>query len=96
MEGIFFIFVFIGVIAITALLFGIWVFVSIIRLIARMIGGVLAPPRPPAMPVVRASASIRCENDHCHAANPSNARFCRRCGHALQPQRVATRRVALW
>lgn len=96
MEGIAFIFIFIGVIAITALLFTVWVIVGIARLGMRMLGAVFAPPRRMTMPPVRAISSIRCGNDHCNAMNPSNARFCRRCGQALEAQRVAARRVACW
>ena len=35
MEGVFFILVFVGVIAITALLFGVWIVVAVARVIAR-------------------------------------------------------------
>jgi hypothetical protein len=98
MEGVFFILIFVGVIAITAILFGIWVFVGIIRIIARIVMAVFAPcpTRRRSMPISRALPSIRCGNDRCHAMNPANARFCRRCGQAVETQRVHTRRVACW
>ena len=94
MEGIFFILVFIGVIAITALLFGVWVFVSIVRVIMRIIGGAVAPS-PRSTPAVRALPSVACSNQQCHAMNPSYARFCRRCGQTIDAGRAA-RRVACW
>lgn len=96
MEGIFFILIFIGVIAITALLFCVWIIVMIARLGARMVGAMFAPPRAPAMPFVRAVPAVRCGNSRCNAMNPAGARFCRRCGHAVATQRVAARRVACW
>ena len=96
MEGVFFILIFVGVIAITALLFGVWIIVAIARVIFRIIGSMFAPPRMPPMPVVRAAGTIRCTNDRCNGQNPASARFCRRCGTALDAaQRVrATRRHA--
>jgi hypothetical protein len=96
MEGIFFILIFIGVIAITAVLFGVWVFVAVVRVITRMVGAVLAPPRMPPMPNVRRISQIRCSNGRCHAVNPSGARFCRRCGQALGAHRVSTPQAAMW
>ncbi len=96
MEGVFFILIFIGVIAITAVLFTIWVVVGIMRLGVRLLGALFAPPQRPTMPPIRALSSIGCGNSMCNAINPSNARFCRRCGQALEPRRVAARRVACW
>lgn len=96
MEGVFFILVFMGVIAITALLFGVWVIVGIVRIMGRIIGTIFGTPRRPPMPITRALPSVRCPNDRCHAMNPVNARFCRRCGQAIDVQRVASRRAAMW
>ena len=96
MEGVFFILIFVGVIAITALLFGVWIIVAIARVIYRIISSMFALPSMPPMPVVRAGHTIRCTNDRCNGQNPAAARFCRRCGTALDAaQRVkATRRAA--
>ena len=101
MEGVFFILIFVGVIAITALLFGVWIIVAIARVITRIIGSMLALPKVPPMPpthLVRAGHTIRCTNDRCNGQNPAAARFCRRCGTALDAaQRVrATRRAVAW
>jgi hypothetical protein len=92
MEGVFFILIFVGVIAITALLFGVWVIMAIGKVFFRIAGSVIAPPKLPPMPNVRATSASRCTNDRCNGMNPSNARFCRRCGTALEPQRVTARR----
>ena len=42
MEGVFFILVFVGVIAITALLFGVWIIVAIARVFFRIVGTLFA------------------------------------------------------
>lgn len=92
MEFFLTIIVFFGVIALTALLFGGWVIVSIIRFIVRAVAG--ASSEQEATPVV---SSVRCAGKGCHAENPAQARFCRRCGQVLpQAQRVAVRRAAMW
>lgn len=95
MEGFLTVFIFIGVMAVTALLFGVWLIVSVVRVVARGVGRVLAPPRLPPMP--SASRGITCPHERCAALNPATARFCRRCGRALpETQRVSVRRAALW
>ena len=44
-----------------------------------------------------AGHTVRCPVDGCHAINPADARFCRRCGHGLPAaQRVQVRRAAVW
>ena len=96
--------IFIAVIAITAVLFGGWLIVAVIRLISRML---MAPFRANAEPqltrilpgdAAATATTIRCANDRCRAENPAVASFCRRCGSpartAVQP--VQARRVAMW
>jgi len=97
MEGIFVIFLFVGVIAITALLFGVWLIVSIIRLIGKGIAALFVAPPPPKWRAIsqHPASGIRCAAERCLATNPPAARFCRRCGAALPIQRVtASRRAA--
>ena len=97
MEGIATVFIFFAVIIITALLFGGWVIISLVRFVLRGITAAVSPapllppaPRPP-------QATIRCTNDRCRHANPAVAQFCRRCGNALPAvQRVPVRRAAMW
>ena len=101
MEGVLVIFLFAGVVAITALLFGVWVFVGVLRLIFRGISALfVAPSRPSIAQQVRAHANetVQCASPACRATNPSKARFCRRCGHALPliQHVAAARRAACW
>lgn len=88
------IFIFIGVMGVTALLFGGWVVISIIRFISRSFSG-----GSTALPMQRMGFGPTCPNDRCRAANPAGAQFCRRCGQNLgPPQRAAAavRRAAMW
>jgi hypothetical protein len=95
MEGPLTILVFLGVIFVTALIFGVWVVVSIVRAVVR---GMFAVFRGAKMPVIASGVRGRvCGNDRCRAANPGFARFCRRCGRELPGStRVDVRRAAIW
>ena|SRR5689334_1689802 len=98
MEWVFTAFIFFGVIAVTALLFGGWVVFTIVRLILRGLGALLDAPAPAK--TITQSAPVqgaRCGNPKCRMNNPTTAQFCRRCGSAMpQAQRVAVRRAAMW
>ena len=105
MELVVAILVFVGILALTTLLFGGWLIVAVIRLISRML---MAPFRAstelestrtlPGAASATTTTTIRCLNDRCRAENPAVASFCRRCGSpartAVQP--VQARRVAMW
>ncbi|MGB7161511.1 MAG: hypothetical protein WBD40_25855, partial [Tepidisphaeraceae bacterium] len=83
MEWIVTILIFIAVIAVTALLFGGWLIVTIVRLIGRLLlAPLLAKPEAPPMLMSDAVTTARCANDRCRAENPAVASFCRRCGAA--------------
>lgn len=41
-------------------------------------------PRVAVPTVLRESSLRRCQRTGCHAANETKARFCKRCGNALQ------------
>jgi hypothetical protein len=98
------IFVFIAVIAVTAVLFGLWLVMVVVRLcvslligVCRMIGRfwnvmIYQDSRP------LAGQAAECSNVLCKALNPSEARFCRRCGRDLSvpAQQVSVRRAAMW
>jgi hypothetical protein len=96
-------FLVIATFAVMTVLFVVWIIASILRGITRLITGpgLRQKPRisPPAMPVIHSSANagIRpCPRENCRAANPAGARFCRRCGHGIQPaHQVHARRVAM-
>lgn len=91
--------IFIGVIAVTALIFGVWVVASVIRLFFRAIFGIgraVLPgePRRASMPMIGRGPT--CTHPQCRAINPQGARFCRRCGQSLpQTQQVLARRAAV-
>jgi|SRR3954451_17144495 hypothetical protein len=99
MEWVFTAFIFFGVIAVTALLFGGWVIFTIVRLILRGVGALFDVPtaNPPPPLTQSAPQGARCGNPKCRSNNPATAQFCRRCGSAMpQAQRVAVRRAAMW
>jgi hypothetical protein len=80
------IFVFVGIIAVTALLFSGWALYGVIRAIVGGIGALISSPEPrrpqPAL-TGRPDGHARCRRDRCHAQNPPGAGFCRRCGASL-------------
>src|SRR5438270_7373740 len=82
--------IFVGVMGVTATLFGGWIVVSIIRLIARTLSG-----QSTTMPRLQQfGAGPTCTNDRCRTSNPPGAQYCRRCGQALGPaNRVSVRRA---
>jgi hypothetical protein len=108
-AALFILFLVAATILITALVFGGWLVVSIIRLIVNAISAIAGvqprpmPARDPRMLGNPAGAThapprmLACVNPSCRNVNPMAASFCRRCGHRLpQPQRVAVRRAAMW
>jgi hypothetical protein len=86
------IFVIIALIAVAVLFFGGWVVVNIFRLLIR---GIFGPQRIDAGGRF-ASPAVLCRRERCRAMNPSEARFCRRCGVSLHAETGAVRRVAMW
>jgi hypothetical protein len=98
------VFIFLGVMAVTALIFGGWVVVKIFRGIGSMIG--MSAPRPPArqmyVPIRLPEQAmvppgfVQCRVNGCRHVNPGDAKFCRHCGHAFPPTASAVaRRVAM-
>jgi len=88
------IFVFVGIIAVTALLFSGWAVYGVIRAIASGISALISSSAPaatlrgtgqaPRSSMTGPSAGqVRCPRARCHAGNPTGARFCRRCGSNL-------------
>ena len=69
-------FTFVFVMVVTAILFGSWVVVSIVRMIWRMIFG--GPRR-----MLPGNTGRQCMNPGCRSVNPTHAHFCRRCGSDL-------------
>lgn len=97
MEGLVTILVFVGVIAVTALIFVIWAIATIIRLFARAFRTLFDVPRPRHSAMTNPLVKRTCPNRQCKAPNPMGARFCRRCGRDLgQIQHVHVSRAAMW
>ncbi|MDB5173621.1 MAG: hypothetical protein JWO87_3878 [Phycisphaerales bacterium] len=87
--------IFIAVIVVTVIIFGGWVVVTLIRTIARAISGPRTAPVARQVsygPPLARQQLIRCPQTRCMADNPAGARFCRRCGQAMEAGRV--RKVA--
>jgi hypothetical protein len=78
-EVFFVIILFFGVIAITAVVFGGWMVVAVIRAIVRAISGNGRRRQISAI----ADRSAECPYDGCRARNRIDARFCRRCGRTM-------------
>ena len=104
-EFLLFLLIFVGIMAVSALIFGGWFIVMIVRGIASFFG--LRHDVPPIEPR-RASGAARigpvlhgrtgqCGNPLCRAPNAASARFCRRCGQRMaQSQPTPVRRAAVW
>jgi hypothetical protein len=93
------IFLFIGIVTITAVIFGGWVILSIARLIGRVVGLVSESIAPSTQPIGMPPPHLmRCDHANCRADNPKSARFCRRCGKPFQLQAaaVSVRRKNVW
>jgi fatty acid desaturase len=73
----------IAVIAVTALLFGGWVVVSLLRGVGRVFGWFVRLDANRPSPAATAPGHVRCPRSRCHAENPEAAQFCRRCGKPL-------------
>jgi ribosomal protein L40E len=90
--------IFLGVIAISAVLFTVWLVWEIVRLVCTAIWRLVAGPPPPQQAIVMKPAnSITCPNPRCRSENPAAARFCRRCGSEVpRVQHALARRAAMW
>jgi hypothetical protein len=108
MSGLFTVFIFFAVIALTAVLFCGWIAFVVIRAVVGGVGSLFAPsmwrPRPRFGTMAWPSGgrplklnTVQCPTRMCGAINPVDARFCRRCGRGLPAaQRVNVRRAAVW
>ncbi|HEV2292637.1 MAG TPA: hypothetical protein VGR35_02205 [Tepidisphaeraceae bacterium] len=90
--------IFVAVIAITALLFGGWLIVTIISAFCRLLMLPFRARRGSRQRMVAGEmTSPRCANERCRAENAPVASFCRRCGTPMRhAQHVPVRRVAMW
>lgn len=94
-----FLLIVVGVIVLTALIFGGWLLMTVVRLISRGIAGLLGVPNYQRRSLTT-SAMLRCPRPRCHAENHPSARFCRRCGMGMNDiahrTPVKVRRAALY
>jgi hypothetical protein len=105
-EFILFVAIFVGIMAVSALIFGGWFLVMLVRGIATFLGLRTAPPPAMAIGPRRPSGAVQigpvpnqrtCPYELCKAANDGSARFCRRCGRELgAPLHPQVRRAAVW
>ena len=97
MSGIFTIFIFFVIIALTAVIFCGWIAFVIVRSIVGGVGSLFgACGHSTARRPMRLN-TVQCPTRMCGAVNPAEARFCRRCGRGLPAaQRVQVRRAAVW
>jgi hypothetical protein len=103
-EFLLFILIFVGIMVVSALVFGGWFLVMLIRGIGAFLGLRQTPPRP--IGVRRPSGAVQigpvpdqrtCPYELCRATNDGAARYCRRCGRDLgMPLRPQVRRAAVW
>jgi hypothetical protein len=111
MVGEFFIFVliFVAIMFVSALVFGGWFLVLIVRGVAGFLGIRSAQTQQQLRPNYRrmpGGGGVQtgpvvgqrlCQYELCKASNDGTARFCRRCGRELtRPAQVSVRRAALW
>lgn len=104
-EFILFVAIFIGIMAVAALVFGGWFIVMIFRGVAGFLGLRSTPAEPRGfrrpsgavqLPPLGANQRL-CPYELCKAPNDMPAKFCRRCGRELgAPHRVNVRRAAVW
>jgi hypothetical protein len=106
MDVVVVVLIFIGVMAVTSLVFGGWIVVNLFRGIGALLGlNSTRPPQPMGRPMGLggqpvatnySGAPVQCKVPGCRHLNPGSARFCRHCGHAFPPaQSAAVRRVAM-
>lgn len=91
MEAFMTFLLFVGTIALAAVVFAVWIVVSVVRAVILGVKrlGAVAAPRPPRQ--VGDAVGGRCPQQDCRAPNPDHARFCARCG---RPMRAAWKGAA--
>ena len=104
-EFLLFVLIFVGIMVVSALVFGGWFLVMLVRGIGAFLGLRQTPP-PAQIGVRRPSGAVQigpvpnqrtCPYELCRAPNDGSARFCRRCGREMgAPLRPQVRRAAAW
>lgn len=80
----------------TVLIFIFWIIIMVLRGLTRLILGPGIKQPPPQLTQRSGPHTRICAYQGCKAVNPSDARFCRRCGqHMEDSRRVPVRRAAM-
>jgi hypothetical protein len=96
MSGIVTIILFFVAIVLAAVVFSGWVVFVALRAALGGLISVFMPGRRTSAGLA-AKQTLHCPQQGCHATNPNDARFCRRCGRGLPAaHRVQVRRAAVW
>ena len=95
MDPIAFLGLFFAFTAVAFVIFLLWLGATAIRLTSRAVGGVARLVAGPPDPALSDPNATRCPRRDCLAANPIEARFCRRCGHAMPAASRANERPRL-
>lgn len=82
MEIFLAILLFLGLTAVGGFIFIIWLSIAAVGLLGRAAGATARAFRPPTAPAD--PHSTRCPRRSCLGVNPVEAKFCRRCGHAVR------------
>lgn len=90
-EIVFGILLFIALTFVAVIVFGGWIVIGLLRMTVRWIGG----DAKAAQLSIRPQPRMTCPHDGCHASNPLEAQYCRRCGRTLARDRVVPRRAAI-
>jgi len=103
-EFILFVLIFVGIMIVSALVFGGWFLVMLLRGLGTFLG--LRQVQPRANGPRRPSGAVQigpvpnqriCPYELCKSPNDATARFCRRCGREMgAPLRPQVRRAAAW
>jgi hypothetical protein len=94
MPAIFLILVCVVGVGFTVLLFGCWLIFTIFRLLASGLESLFRSKPKNSVTARQTVAGWTCGRATCRTANPSHARYCRRCGRAVVVEKVQAR-VAL-
>ncbi|HYO08116.1 MAG TPA: hypothetical protein VER17_04025 [Tepidisphaeraceae bacterium] len=101
MSALFSVAIFFAVIVLAGALFFGWALVMIVRLMlgaaGMLFGGDAAGRRAMGAGAATGARAVSCQTRGSQAINPSDARFCRRCGRGLPAaHHVQVRRAAVW
>ena len=95
MDPIAFFGLFFALSAVALVVFVLWLAAAVVRGVGRLIAGAFRLLAGPPDAVAADPHATRCPRRDCLSANPVEARFCRRCGHAMPATSIAADRPRL-